>query len=62
MVNYYKILGVPQNASSSDIKKAYRQLALQVHPDKNPENKEAAEKLFKKVVEAYEVLALHRIW
>ncbi|XP_028918508.1 sterile alpha motif domain-containing protein 13 isoform X1 [Ornithorhynchus anatinus] len=57
MVNYYKILGVPQNASSSDIKKAYRQLALQVHPDKNPENKEAAEKLFKKVVEAYEVLS-----
>lgn len=49
MVNYYKALGVPQNASSSDIKKSYHQLALQVHPDKNPENKEASEKKFKQV-------------
>lgn len=57
MVNYYKVLGVPQNASSSDIKKAYRQLALQVHPDKNPENKDAAEEKFKQVAEAYEVLS-----
>nr|XP_012603036.1 sterile alpha motif domain-containing protein 13 isoform X1 [Microcebus murinus] len=57
MVNYYKVLGVPQNASSSDIKKAYHQLALQVHPDKNPENKEAAEEKFKQVAEAYEVLS-----
>nr|XP_051713513.1 sterile alpha motif domain-containing protein 13 isoform X1 [Oryctolagus cuniculus] len=57
MVNYYKVLGVPQNASTSDIKKAYHQLALQVHPDKNPENKEAAEKKFKQIAEAYEVLS-----
>uniref|UniRef100_A0A8C9AHQ0 J domain-containing protein n=1 Tax=Prolemur simus TaxID=1328070 RepID=A0A8C9AHQ0_PROSS len=57
MVNYYKVLGVPQNASSSDIKKAYHQLALQVHPDKNPENKEAAEEKFKQVAEAYAVLS-----
>lgn len=57
MVNYYKVLGVPQNASSSDIKKAYHQLALQIHPDKNPENKEAAEEKFKQVAEAGEVLS-----
>uniref|UniRef100_A0A9L0INJ5 J domain-containing protein n=1 Tax=Equus asinus TaxID=9793 RepID=A0A9L0INJ5_EQUAS len=57
MVNYYQVLGVPQNASSSDIKKAYHKLALQVHPDKNPENKEAAEEKFKQVAEAYEVLS-----
>ncbi|KAM7098709.1 dnaJ homolog subfamily B member 6-like [Molossus nigricans] len=57
MVNYYKVLGVPQNASSSDIKKAYHQLALQVHPDKNPENKRAAEERFKQVAEAYAVLS-----
>ncbi|XP_062960210.1 dnaJ homolog subfamily B member 6-like [Cynocephalus volans] len=57
MANYYKVLGVPQNASSSVIKKAYHQLALQVHPDKNPENKEAAEEKFREVAEAYEVLS-----
>lgn len=57
MVNYYEVLGVPQNASSSDIKKAYHQLALQVHPDKNPENKKAAEEEFKQVAEAYAVLS-----
>lgn len=57
MTNYYKVLGVPQNASPSDIKKAYHQLALQVHPDKNPENREAAEEKFKQVAEAYEVLS-----
>ncbi|XP_036746186.2 dnaJ homolog subfamily B member 6-like [Manis pentadactyla] len=57
MVNYYKVLGVPQNASSSDIKKAYHQLALQVHPDKSPDNKEEAEEKFKQVAEACEVLS-----
>ncbi|KAM8788758.1 dnaJ homolog subfamily B member 6-like [Rhynchonycteris naso] len=57
MVNYYKVLGVPHNASSSDIKKAYHQLALQLHPDKNPENKEAAEEKFKQVAEAYAILS-----
>uniref|UniRef100_A0A8C9D1Q6 J domain-containing protein n=1 Tax=Panthera leo TaxID=9689 RepID=A0A8C9D1Q6_PANLE len=57
MVNYYKVLGVPQNASPSDIKKAYHQLALQVHPDKNPKNREEAEEKFKQVAEAYAVLS-----
>ncbi|XP_059122398.1 dnaJ homolog subfamily B member 2-like [Peromyscus eremicus] len=57
MVNYYKVLGVPQNASSSDIKKAFHQLALQIHPDKNPGDKEAAEERFKQVSEAYHVLS-----
>ncbi|XP_052034938.1 dnaJ homolog subfamily B member 6-like [Apodemus sylvaticus] len=57
MVNYYKILGVPQNASSSDIKRAFHQLALQVHPDKNPGDKEAAEEKFKQVAEAYNILS-----
>nr|XP_048309583.1 dnaJ homolog subfamily B member 6-like [Myodes glareolus] len=57
MVNYYKILGVPLNASSSDIKRAFHQLALQVHPDKNPRDKEAAEEKFKQIAEAYHVLS-----
>lgn len=53
--NYYKTLGVSPDASSEEIKKAYRKLALQYHPDKNPGNKKAAE-MFKKVNEAYAVL------
>jgi molecular chaperone DnaJ len=54
--DYYEVLGVQKNASKDDIKKAYRKLAIQYHPDKNPGNKEAEEK-FKEATEAYEILS-----
>jgi len=53
--DYYEILGVPRNADDGEIKKAYRQLALRYHPDRNPGDKEAEEK-FKEASEAYEVI------
>jgi len=53
--DYYEVLGVDTRASQEEIKKAYRQLALQFHPDRNPGNTEAEEK-FKEAAEAYEVL------
>jgi len=55
--NYYKILGIPRTATAKDIKKAYRQLALEWHPDKNADNKEEAEKKFQDISEANEVLS-----
>lgn len=55
MPDYYAILGVPRDAGNEDIKRAYRRLARQYHPDANPDP--AAEERFKQVVEAYEVLS-----
>ncbi|MCU0350067.1 MAG: DnaJ domain-containing protein, partial [Flavobacterium sp.] len=52
--DFYEILGITKNASADEIKKAYRKKAIQYHPDKNPDNKEAEEN-FKLAAEAYEV-------
>ncbi|KAF6118318.1 DnaJ heat shock protein family (Hsp40) member B11 [Phyllostomus discolor] len=54
--DFYKILGVPRSASIKDIKKAYRKLALQLHPDRNPDDPQAQEK-FQDLGAAYEVLS-----
>jgi molecular chaperone DnaJ len=54
--DYYELLGVPRNASDSEIKKSFRRLAMKYHPDRNKDNPEAEEK-FKKIKEAYEVLS-----
>jgi molecular chaperone DnaJ len=54
--DYYEVLGVSKNADATEIKKAYRKLALQYHPDKNPGDKEAEEH-FKEAAEAYDVLS-----
>lgn len=54
---YYEILEVPKTASEAEIKKAYRKHALKWHPDKNPDNQKEAERRFKEISEAYEVLS-----
>ena len=53
--DYYALLGVPKDASAEQIKKGYRKEAIRYHPDKNPDNKQAAEERFKKISKAYEV-------
>lgn len=55
-MNLYDILGVPRTATSDEIKKAYRKLAMQFHPDRNPGDSEAANK-FKQTQEAYDILS-----
>ena len=54
--DYYKILNVPDTANQEDIKKSYRKLALELHPDHNP-NDPASENKFKEITEAYGVLS-----
>ena len=56
MRDYYDILGVDKSSSLSDIKRAYRRIAMKHHPDKNPGNKESEAK-FKEAAEAYSVLS-----
>lgn len=55
MINYYHILGIPRQASSQEIKAAYRRLAVRYHPDKNPESSYAEDR-FKEISHAYQVL------
>ena len=54
--DYYHVLGVGHDASTEEIKKAYRKLAMQCHPDHNQSNKEWANKRFKEITEAYNIL------
>ena len=57
MTNYYDVLNVHKNSTKEEIKNSYKKLAMKYHPDKNMNNKKEAEKKFKEVAEAYEVLS-----
>jgi len=57
MRDYYEILGVSRNATEKELKEAYRRLVRKYHPDLNPNNREEAEKIFREINEAYEVLS-----
>ena len=54
--DYYDVLGVSKSANKDELKKAYRKLAMKYHPDRNPDDSQAAEK-FKELSEAYEILS-----
>lgn len=56
MKDYYQILNISHDADIGEIKKAFRRLAFEYHPDRNPENTKVAEEKFKEINEAYEVL------
>jgi len=56
MKDYYEILEINRDATEEEIKKSYRKLAIKWHPDKNPNNREEAEKRFKEISEAYQIL------
>ena len=55
--DFYKLLSVNKNASDAEIKKSYRRLAMKYHPDRNTDNPDTAEKKFKEIKEAYEILS-----
>ena len=54
--DYYDLLGVSKNADANEIKKKYKKMAMKYHPDRNKDNKEEAEKKFKDISNAYNVL------
>lgn len=59
--DYYKILEISKHASAAEIKRAYKKLALQWHPDKNVDKREEAEAKFREIAAAYEVLVSNKI-
>lgn len=56
-LDYYEVLGVQRDASDQEIKSSYRKLAMQYHPDRNPENRDESTERFKQITEAYSILA-----